>query len=181
MAKSFNLSVCIPSYSEEELLIAAIENEAHRKDWSATLTINEHSVAFKIDTGAQCNVILYSTYSRISRQLLMKSRNKLVAFGGQRLNTRGKVTLLCQCKQKFWPVDLTTSSEMRLLQHIEALANDVLSRYADTFNGLGCITNVTHHIQLDPNHKPVVHPPHMHAGSNVSRAIITSKSNRLRW
>ena len=102
----------------------------------------------------------------------MKSRNKLVAFGGQRLNTRGKVTLLCQCKQKFWPVEfevlnnvsnvlgLTTSSEMRLVQRIEALANDVLSRYADTFNGLGCITNVTHHIQLDPNHKPVVHPPH---------------------
>ena len=63
--------------SEEELLITATENEAHRKDWSATLTINDHSVAFKIDTGAQCNVISYSTYSRISRQPLMKSHTKL--------------------------------------------------------------------------------------------------------
>ena len=54
---------------------------------------------------------------------------------------------------------LKTSTEMKLMKRIEALANDTLSKYADTFTGLGCITGVTHHIQLDPNHKPVVHPP----------------------
>ena len=32
-------------------------------------------------------------------------------------------------------------------------------QYADTFHGLGCITEVTHHIELDPNCKPVIHPP----------------------
>ncbi len=101
----------------------------------------------------------------------MKSRAKLVAFGGHRLNTRGKVTLLCEYKQKFWPIEfevmdyaanvlgLKTSSEMKLVQRVEALADDVLNRYADTFSGLGCITDVIHHIQLDPNTNPLyIHP-----------------------
>ena len=35
----------------------------------------------------------------------------------------------------------------------------VVSKYADTFTGLGRITRVTHHIQLQPGHKPVVHAP----------------------
>ena len=48
---------------------------------------------------------------------------------------------------------------MKLVQRMEALESDLLAKYADTFTGLGCITGFTHHIQLDPNHKPVVHPP----------------------
>ena len=54
---------------------------------------------------------------------------------------------------------LKTSTEMRLVKHIQTLTNDTLSKYADTSTGLGCITGVTHHIQLNPNHKPVIHPP----------------------
>ena len=54
---------------------------------------------------------------------------------------------------------LKTSTEMKLVKRIQALTNDTFSKYADTFIGLGCITGVTHHIQLDPNHKAVVHPP----------------------
>ena len=53
--------------SEEELLVAAIEDGPPRKDWSATVTINAHHVTFKIDTGAQCNVMSYATFSRISQ------------------------------------------------------------------------------------------------------------------
>ena len=45
------------------------------------------------------------------------------------------------------------------MKRIEALTNDTLTKYADTFTGLGRITGVTHHIQLDPKQNPVVHPP----------------------
>ena len=48
---------------------------------------------------------------------------------------------------------------MKLVQRIETLESDMLAKYADTFTGLGCITGVTHHIKLDPHHKPVVHAP----------------------
>ena len=45
--------------SEEELLLAAIEDGPPQMDWSATVTINAHHINFKIDTGAQCNVISF--------------------------------------------------------------------------------------------------------------------------
>ena len=48
---------------------------------------------------------------------------------------------------------------MQLIKRIDVLTNDTLNQYADTFHGLGCITEVTHHIELDPNCKPVIHPP----------------------
>ena len=49
--------------------------------------------------------------------------------------------------------------ELGLVKRVETLSNDVFSKYADTFTGLGCTSGVTHHIQTDPNHMPVVHPP----------------------
>ena len=52
-------------------------------------------------------------------------------------------------------LDLKTCEEMKLIQQIETLSDNILNRYAD---GLGCITGVTHHIQLDPKHEPVIHP-----------------------
>ena len=48
---------------------------------------------------------------------------------------------------------------MKLVQRVETLASDTLRKYADTFSGLGCITDVEYHMQLDPTHRPVVHPP----------------------
>jgi len=46
-----------------------------------------------------------------------------------------------------------------MVKCIEALSFDPMKQYADTFEGLGCITGVTHHIKLDPDAKPVIHPP----------------------
>ena len=132
---------------------------------------NSQHVTFKIDTGAQCNVMSSETHNYVSQQPLTKSNAKLVAFGGHRLTSLGRATLMCEHKNKFWPVEfevlndvsnvlgLKTSAEMRLVKRIEALTNDTLTKYANTFTGLGCITKVTHHIQLHPNHKPVIYPP----------------------
>ena len=66
--------------SQEELLVATIENKK-QKDWNVTMTVNSHAVKFKIDTGAQCNVISSKTYHSLSSQPLGKSKARLVAFG----------------------------------------------------------------------------------------------------
>ncbi len=47
-------------------LIAAIEDGPPQMNWSATVTINAHHINFKIDTGAQCNVISYQPYQSIA-------------------------------------------------------------------------------------------------------------------
>ena len=51
--------------------------------------------------------------------------------------------------------------EMDLIQRIDAIGThtDVLDSYSDVFEGLGCITDIVYHINVDQNTLPVVHPP----------------------
>ena len=153
------------------MLVAAITSKAQAKSWNATLKIHSRDIKFKIDTGAQCNVMSRDTFMQASKQPLSRSKARLVAFGGQRITPVGKAVLLCEHKKKFRPIEfevvdnvsnvlgLGTCEELGLVKRVETLSNDVFSKYTDTFTGLGCISGVTHHIQTDPNHMPVVHPP----------------------
>ena len=157
--------------SENDMVINAVTKEPTKGDWQTTIMVNEHLVTFKIDTGAQCNVLSKETYDRICQRPLRKSRAKLVAFGGHRMNSLGKTIILCEHKNKYIAVEfevlskvsnvlgLKTSTEMKLIKRIETVTNDPLNEYADTFSSLGCITDITHHIKVDPTCKPVVHPP----------------------
>ena len=156
--------------SEDDMIIDAVDSGT-KKNWNVTVTINKQPVQFKIDTGAQCNVISSQTYHQLSQTPPQTSKARLVAFGGNRMNPIGKTTLLCTYKEKFWPVEfevvdnvsnilgLHSCSEMHMVKRIETLTTDPLKKYADTFVGLGCITGVTHHIKLDQDAMPVIHPP----------------------
>ena len=86
------------------MLLCAI-NGPDQKDWSTTVYINSHNIRFKLDTGAQCNVMSLTTYKRVSSRTLTKSKARLAAFGGHRLKSCGKATLLCEHKNKYWPVE----------------------------------------------------------------------------
>ena len=157
--------------SDNDMVIDAVSSGQAKEDWHTTIKVNEHNVTFKIDTGAQCNVISKETYNRICQQPLRKSRAKLVTFGGHRMDSLGKAIILCEHKNKYSAVEfevlskvsnvlgLKTSTQLKLVKRIETVTNDPLREYADTFSGLGCITDVTHHIKTDPTCKPVVHPP----------------------
>ena len=51
---------------------------------------------------------------------------------------------------------------MKLVKRIDSINNkteSMLEEYQDVFTGLGCITDVIHHIKVDRDHKPVVHAP----------------------
>ena len=159
------------SSSENDMVVDTLSSETHKKDWHTTIKVNEHGVKFKIDTGAQCNVLSLETYRQVSQQPLKKSQAKLVAFGGQRIRSYGKAIILCEHKSKYYPIEfevisnvsnvlgLQTITELKLVKPVDTITNDPLAKYADTFTGLGCITNVTHHIKVDHTSKPVVHPP----------------------
>lgn len=159
------------SSSEDDLVISTINSETSQKNWYATIKVNEHDVRFKIDTGAQCNVLSQQTYERISSQPLTKSQAKPVAFGGQRIRSLGKSNILCEHKGKYHTIEfevvsnisnvlgLKTITELKLVKRVDSITKDPLAKYADTFTGLGCISNVTHRIKIDPACKPVVHPP----------------------
>ena len=119
------------------------------------------------------------TYCKISSHPLAKSNARLIAFGGHLLKSLGRALLLCEHEGKLWPTEfevldnvsnvlgLCTSTDMKLVQRVETLDNDTLRKYADTFSGLGCITDVEYHIQLDPTHKPVAYPPSLESPHQI--------------
>ena len=57
---------------------------------------------------------------------------------------------------------LKTSTELNIIKRVEGInsqhVSDPLKEFADVFTGLGCVSNVVHHINIKPNVQPVVHP-----------------------
>ena len=164
------------SDTSDDLLIDMVQCSTTKSpDWKVTLLINHQKIYFKIDTGAQCNVISRQKYQELSSMSLQKSHARPVAFGGQLLNTCGKVTMNCQHKGKHHPVvfevidqdnpnilGLKTCVELNLVQQLDAVNNqtaDILDTYSDVFEGLGCITDASYHIKIDESAQSVVHPP----------------------
>ena len=88
-----------------DMFVSVIENDSDGKDWKVTVKLNSHSTTFKLDTGAQCNVISKQTYDQISQRPLLKSKTKLVTFGGHKMKACGKVSIACEYKQKFTVVE----------------------------------------------------------------------------
>ena len=160
---------------ESGMFVAVIEKDMDTKDWKATVKLNGQPTTLKLDTGAQCNVISKRSYDLISRRPLLKSKTKLVTFGGHKMKACGKACITCEYKDKYTIVEfevvkqdvpnvlgLKTCKEMNLVQRIDSIGtapSDMLDEYKDVFEGLGCITNATHHIKIDKHSKPVVHPP----------------------
>ena len=65
-------------------------------DWKVSILINHQRISFKIDTGAQCNVISKSRYHQLGSMPLQKSDTRMIAFGGEHLDTCSKVTMNCE-------------------------------------------------------------------------------------
>ena len=144
-------------------------------DWKVPILVNHQRTSFKIDTGAQCNVISKSQYHQLSSLPLQQSQARLVAFDGECLNACGRVTMKCEHKGNVYAVNfevidqevpkilgLQTCVEMNLVQCLDAINNnnaDFLDSYSDVFEGLGCISNTEYHIKVDKTYQPVVHPP----------------------
>ena len=160
---------------DDDLFIGTLGRTHKIKDWLVTILIHQQQTTFKIDTGAQCNVIPLWKYYQMCKDPLQPSSASLVAFGGHKLRTHGKVQLPCQHKANHYLVEfevvdhdvpnilgLVTCIEMNLVQRMDTVTNKnttLFEQYYDVFEGLGCITDVRYHIRINPTKTPVIHPP----------------------
>jgi len=164
-----------------DMFIGGIQRNQNAKAWQITLTLNNQRLKFKIDTGAQCNVIAKHKYSQLSKVPLQKSTANLMAFGGHKLATCGKAIISCQHNGKQYHIKfegldqdvpsvlgLPTSIKLNLIKHINTVQEQntqnsnttyFFKKYKDVFDGLGCINDVLYHINIDPSCQPVIHPP----------------------
>uniref|UniRef100_A0A3P9J671 ribonuclease H n=1 Tax=Oryzias latipes TaxID=8090 RepID=A0A3P9J671_ORYLA len=102
-----------------------------------------------------------------------RSYSKLVAYLGQKIQTKGKIVLKCQYKDKNYDIEFEviknkapailggeSCEEMGLVKRLHVLEteNDILNEYEDLFTGLGCLPGL-YHIKTDPDVSPVIHAP----------------------
>ncbi|CAL9700809.1 unnamed protein product [Knipowitschia caucasica] len=92
---------------ESELFIGAIHSSSKQvqrqqsskddKKWKEVLKINGQKLTFRLDTGADCNVLPLSTFNQVAqRSALQKSNFKLVTYSRHKMEPLGKAILNCQ-------------------------------------------------------------------------------------
>ena len=144
-------------------------------DWHVMLKIAGTNVNFKLDSGADCNVISASLFDRlpVAQKQDDQCKAKLKVYDGRKITPKGKGNLVCEYKGKFTVLEfilveqdlppilgLRSCLELGLVQKIYRFKEESLeSEYADVFEGLGEIRGAQHKIKIDPNATPVIHLP----------------------
>ncbi|XP_046864316.1 uncharacterized protein K02A2.6-like [Xenia sp. Carnegie-2017] len=145
------------------------------RDWIISLRSNESVTRFKIDTGAQANVIPMGTIEKLAtRPHIEKTNTTLTAYNGMNIPVVGKCTLNIQHNNQTHAIPfvvanttslpligLQTSIDLNLIKRVwtvNAKTPNFIQEYKDVFGELGCLKG-EHHISIDPNVTPVVHPP----------------------
>ncbi|VDI80510.1 Hypothetical predicted protein [Mytilus galloprovincialis] len=167
--------------SEDELFIGTVSVDSVQQceEWKESMSINNKSVVFKLDTGAQANIISEKLFRKLSlpdNKITEKTSIKLVTYDGHKISPIGTRMLKCTFKDrkynlKFFivPTDsqpilsADTCSEIGAIVRVRAVdkpltKEEVISDYGETFKGLGTLSK-THHIEVDPLIPSVVHPP----------------------
>ena len=170
-----------PSSDEDVFFIKEIseigeDNDQLEDIWNVDLDVCGTMITFKIDTGAQVNVLPKSQYNKLlKRPKLLKSSTKLKAYNGSSIPVAGKcivtvthggksTSVLCVVAEiDAVPIlGLKTSASLRLIERVMSVENlkvpAYVSEYADCFGELGTLPKM-HHITIDQSVKPVVHAP----------------------
>ena len=178
------------SDSEEEMYIGTVTQKKNSKnEWNVVVKVGKRDIALKLDTGAQCNVMPYETYQRLTKEKPVKSKTKLVSYSGHNIKVMGKNTVPLEHKGKFYPVEfqiaeksnvvpvlgLQTCLELNLIKRVFAV-NDTsdetgtsnLSTQQTSEEIINEYDDVfqglgclegEYHIKTNPNVTPVVHAP----------------------
>ena len=162
----------------EQLFIGTVTGVTTDSAWFSTVIVGGSSVKFKLDTGAEANVLPLRVYSELqNRSPLMDTSVVLSSYGDFKVKPEGKVTLLCEAQGlkeslPFFVADvnsppilgLSACSKLNLVKRVETVAQaprtkkEIVEHFADVFSGLGCMKG-EYHIELDDSVQPVIHPP----------------------
>ena len=148
------------------------------------LNIDRRRVKFKVDTGAQCNVISEELFNTLegnqgNKTMLKSSKVTLTSFGGHKIKPVGQCTLLCEYKNKYHNIDfqvvkgkkiaeiigLTTCAALSLINCVNEVdvntktnVDNLAKTYHQVFEGIGCMPG-KQTLQIKPEATPVVHAP----------------------
>ena len=132
-------------------------------------------INFKLDTGAQRNIIPRKVYDLIQqRPKLHEAKAKLTSYNGGSIEVQGKCIVRItrpdkpvksypiQCFVESPPIlGWETCKRLNLIRRVMSVTPttpDFMLEYDDVFGGIGLLSG-EHHINLDPSVPAVVNPP----------------------
>lgn len=176
--------------SENSFSILALNNIQKResgdrgsdKGWFEWLRINNQFIKFKLDSGADANILPMDVWNTIEgKSRLEKTSTILQAFGGQKIVPKGVCSFTCYWRneistEKFVIVDgssvpilgLDTCTKLKIIAKVNTIKSNrnddsitqegVLAKYPDLFEGIGKFPQ-QYKIELCEGSKPVAKPP----------------------
>lgn len=161
----------------KDYFIGMIEGKNHSDvTWNKqyTLTHNSESelVTFKIDSGAEVNVLPLAIAQKVQADIQPSSAG-LTSYTQHRINNVGRTKLTLSHnnvdKGEVWfelvdtnlpPIlGLTSCINLGLIQRIDAInSQTIISEFPDCFQGMGCLSR-EHHISTDPDVRPTINSP----------------------
>ncbi|XP_013408762.1 uncharacterized protein K02A2.6-like [Lingula anatina] len=167
----------------ERLFVGSLTSSNCSTQYSETLYINKKPVTFKLDTGADVNVLPWGTYKQVCQTPLRVTKAVLTAFGNATIKPVGQAQLSVSTKPSLMPQPATfyvtegdysailgrqLCASLGLIQRVPVnivqstnvpLTQDkLLSEYGDNFTGLGQYKR-EYDIVVDPSVSPVVQAP----------------------
>jgi len=148
------------------LCIGQVQKDGHDNEWTATVQVNDNKVQFKLDTGAQANVIPKHVFNLLKGTPQLKStKAKLTGFKRSEIPVPGVAGMTCKYNDKIIESDfvvveaegqppllgLRACQGLSLVQFVRtvdtASANteSIFDEFADLFEGLGELEG-EHHI-----------------------------------
>lgn len=173
-------AVVSQSDSDEEVFISQILvcDSTKNSVFQIELLINNIVINFILDTGAETNILSLNEFRKLnlSTNILQKSNHKLSTFSGEVIQTVGMCSLPVICNDQsydiiFHVVDLPCKNiigqescqKLKLIKRIHnvkfqsnVVQTDILSKYTDLFEGIGCLKDYQAHLVLKPDAVPSI-------------------------
>ena len=166
------------------LFVGTVTDSKHptktEQKWQAVLNVQGHNVQFKLDTGAEANVLPVTVFNRMKSVKLEKTKTLLCAFGEHQVIPLGTITLDCTTAKGdserlvFYVTDSAVPilsqkvcDDLNLIKRVymnkttktPSLTKDRMRHeYNDVFTGVGEFDKV-YHMELNPDAQGVIQPP----------------------
>lgn len=179
-ATKINKKVHAVGEDEEEFVVDSVQTCGTEKaEWIVPIEVNKTIIPFKLDTGAQVNLISIKDYRTLTvKGKIHPVKVKVTGYTGEAIPVKGsciatfknkgrqiKTQLLIVDKSVQPILGLSACEKLNLVKKVfvvttPSTSNDhdlIMEEYRDCFEGLGCLPGL-HKICVKKSVSPVVHP-----------------------